>query len=31
MKIQDLLKPEGIRLGVTCRDQMEAIDTLVSL
>lgn len=31
MKISDILKPEGIKLKVSCKDQMEAIDLMVSL
>ena len=31
MKITDLLKPEGIKVGATATDQMDAIDQLVAL
>lgn len=31
MKITDLLKPEGIRVGASATDQMDAIDQLVAL
>ena len=31
MKITDLLKPEGIKVGATAASQMDAIDQLVAL
>ena len=31
MKITDLLKPEGIKVGASAKDQMDAIDQLIAL
>lgn len=31
MKIRDLLRPEGIRLGATAKDKMDAISQLIDL
>ncbi|MBQ6410540.1 MAG: PTS sugar transporter subunit IIA, partial [Atopobiaceae bacterium] len=31
MKITDLLKPEGIRVGAEAADRMDAIDKLIEL